>query len=461
MTVPQVEHVNGPRDLLKDAGRVLAEWGVTERDNYLLAPVSQAIADLFAPFPDDREGEAPLVRAAALRSAPLVSIIIPCYNAERFLAETISSMLGQTCQDIELIAVDDGSTDRTREIVTQFDDPRIRYIYQENRGPAAARNTGIRAAKGDYIALLDADDLALPHRLAAQLGVLEAHPELSVVSSGYEWIDDQGRLVPWNNHSWQRWPELNDIGPWLFDCPFVPSATMFRRDAWEDVGGFDEELIGPEDWSFWMRLVLAGHRMEWHRDVVCLYRHRNDSVSQSAERQTVMCAKTLLRVMEHPDFPPSLLEAGQQAVALRYVDGTKRLYTSGLWPQGQAVLKQALTLDPRLMAGQPCRIEDELMSAALDPLIADPISFLRSELGHLPEEAQALCARQGYMLSRCHLELLARGVHRRDLGLLRGHWRPVITALPGWAFDPGAWAFVVRAIRNRLAAVRNRIKRRR
>ena len=446
MTVPQKEVDNTPRDLLKDAGRILAEWGITEGDNYLLAPVSRAVADLFAPFPDDRDGE------AAHRSVPLVSVIIPCYNAERFLAETISSVLGQTFRDIEVIAVDDGSTDRTREIVTQFDDPRIRYMYQKNSGPAAARNTAIRAAMGEYIAPLDADDLALPHRLAAQLGVLEARPELSVVSSGYEWIDEQGRLVPWNNHSWQRWPELNDIGPWLFDCPFVPSATMFRRDAWEDVGGFDEELIGPEDWSFWMRLVLAGHRLGWHRDVVCLYRHRSGSVSQNAERQMAMCAKTLLRVMEHPDFPPTLLEAGQQALAIRYVDGAKRLYTSGLWSQGQAALKQALALDPRLMAGQPCRIEDELINAALDPLIPNPISFLQSVLSHLPEEARSLPARQQYLLSRCHVELFAQGVGRRDMKLLRDHWRPAVAAVPRWSLDPGARAFIARAIHNRFRA---------
>lgn len=475
----RIERLASLDDLLKDAGRILAEWGVNDGDNYLLAPVSQAVADLFAPFPDSPDRAAvnaapagsasaaddshqPMsLERAALLNAPRVSIVIPCYNAERFLAETISSALGQTEQDVEVIVVDDGSTDRTRDVVAKFDDPRVSYIYQENSGPAAARNTGIRAARGEYIAPLDSDDLALPHRLKAQIGLLEAHPDLSVVGSGYEWIDEESRLIPWINHPWRRWPELNDIRPWLFDCPFVPSATMFRRDAWEDVGGFDEELIGPEDWSFWMRLVLAGHRMGWHKDVVCLYRHRSGSVSHNAERQTAMCVRTLLKVMQDPRFPPALLDAGQQALALRYVDGVKCLYTCGLWSQGQAALKQALALDPELMAEQPCRIEDGLMNAALDPLIDDPISFLQSELDHLPQEAQALQARQEYMLSRCHLELLARGMRRRDLRLIRGHWKPVAAAVPHWFLDSGARAFVVRAIRNRCRFVADRINRRR
>jgi glycosyltransferase involved in cell wall biosynthesis len=390
---------------------------------------------------------------------PQVSVIIPCYNAERFLEETIQSVLDQTCQDFEVIAVDDGSTDRTHEMVTGFDDPRIRYIYQENQGPAAARNTGIAAASGEYIAPLDADDLALPHRLAAQLAVLQADAALSVVGSGYVWMDRQGQDVPWDSHSWQKWPELNQIHNWLFDCPFVPSATMFRRTAWEDVGGFDEELIGPEDWNFWMRLVLKGHRMAWHQDVVCRYRYRRGSVSQDAQRMTENCARALRRVMAHPNFPDNLLQAGKEGLAIRYVDGTKRLFTSGLWEQGQTALKEALTLDPRLLEGLPSRIEDELMNAALDPLMTDPLLFLESVFNYLPDNAQSLLTRQRHMLTRCHVELVDRGLRHRDLGLVRRHVTPVIAALPRWLLNRGTWAFILRAMHNRASRVVDRIRR--
>jgi glycosyltransferase involved in cell wall biosynthesis len=395
------------------------------------------------------------MKAAAIHR---VSVIMPAYNAERFLGQAIQSVLDQTLQDFEVIVIDDGSTDGTREVVTGFEDPRIRYIYQDNRGPAAARNTGIAAATGEYVAPLDADDLALPHRLAAQLGALEADSTLSVVGSGYVWIDEQGQQVSWDHHSWQKWPELNRIRDWLFDCPFVPSATMFRRAGWEDVGGFDEELIGPEDWNFWMRLVLKGHRLAWHKDVVCLYRYRRDGVSHDAERMTANCAKALRRVMEHPDFPPSLLGAGRQGLAIRYVDGTKRLYTAGLWEQGQEALGEALALDSSLMEGEPCRIEDELINAAVDPLTPEPISFLTSVFRYLPDSAQVLHARQQYMMTRCHVELFARGLQRRDLGLVRKHLRPVITSLPRWILQRSTWAFVVRAVGNRVSALADRVR---
>jgi glycosyltransferase involved in cell wall biosynthesis len=441
--------------LIQDVAGTLAEWRVTERNDYLLLPISQAIGDLANPFPQDR------ALADARRGfmpGSKISVIIPAYNAERFLGETIQSVLDQTFQDFEVIVVDDGSTDSTREVVAAFDDQRIRYTYQDNRGPAAARNTGIAAAKGEYIAPLDADDLALPHRFAAQIGILEAHPSLAVVGSGYKWIDEEGCDVPWDNHSWQRWPELNQIRDWLFDCPFVPSATMFRRAAWEDVGGFDEGLIGPEDWHFWMRLVLGGHQMGWHKDVVCLYRHRHDGVSHDAERMTANCAKALRGIMKHPSFPPTLLEAGRQGLAIRYVDGTKRLYTSGLWQQGKEALGEALALDPSLIEGQPSRIEDELLNAALDPLTPEPIPFLEMVFQHLPDGAGPLRARERYMLTRCHVELLARGLRHRDPGGIRRHLRPVLSNLPRWILQRNTWAFIVRAVENRLSAMADRVR---
>ncbi|HSJ55380.1 MAG TPA: glycosyltransferase [Anaerolineae bacterium] len=388
---------------------------------------------------------------------PRVSVVVPCYNAERYVGQTLQSLVDQTYRDFEVIVVDDGSTDGSREVVEGFRDARIRTICRENGGPAAARNTGIAAARGEFIATLDADDLALPHRLAAQLAAIEADPGLSVLSSGYTWIDQDGQAIPWEHHSWQRYPELNNIRDWLFDCPFVPSATMFRRSAWEDVGGFDEELIGPEDWNFWMRLVLKGHRLAWHRDVVCLYRHRSDGVSHDAQRMTANCAKTLTGIMAHPEFPPELLEAGRQGLALRYVDGTKRLYLSGLWDEGKEALRKAIDLHPDLLAGEPCRIEDELLNVTMDPLTRQPRAFLRQVLSHLPENAGHLLSRGEQMLARCDLELFVRGLRERDwLTVLRQAW-PVARALSRRLSVRSTWALFKRAAHSRLKAAKDRI----
>lgn len=389
---------------------------------------------------------------------PQISVVVPCYNGERFLGEALQSILDQSYQDFELIVVDDGSTDRSSQIVKQFDDPRLRYIYQQNRGPGAARNRGSALAQGRYLAYLDDDDVALAHRLATQVSVLQADPSLSVVGSGYVWVDEQGQRIPWRNHSWQRTPELNSIREWLFDCPFVPSATMLRRSAWEDVGGFDEQLRCADDWNFWMRLVLTGHRMAWHPDIVCLYRWSSGTLSHNAMRMASDSPEALRRVLDRPDFPLHLRGIGRHAMALRHVDGAKRLYTARLWEEGRLALEQALTLNPHLLDGLPSRIEDELVAACLDPLVAAPISVLASMFDHLPANAQPLASHRQRMLTRCHVELLARGFRQRDYGLVWQHSLPVVLRLPRWTYDRGMWAVALRAIRNRRRATVGRPK---
>jgi hypothetical protein len=198
--------------------------------------------------------------------------------------------------------------------------------------------------------------------------------------------------------------------------------------------------------------------MAWHRDVVCLYRHRREGVSHDAERMTANCARALRRIMGHPAFPPTMLAAGRQGLAIRYVDGAKRLYASSLWEEGKDALREALALDPGLVEGRPSRIEDELISAALDPLTPEPILFLGQVFQHLPDGAERLRAREQHALTRCRVELLARGLDRRDLASMRRHLGPVIASLPRWALQGSAWAFVLRAVTNRMAALAGRVR---
>jgi glycosyltransferase involved in cell wall biosynthesis len=379
-----------------------------------------------------------------------ISVVTPCYNAERFIGQTIRSVLDQTYQDFEIIVVDDGSTDGSPQVVQRFSDPRIRLLSQTNAGPAKARNTGARAATGEFLAFLDADDLALPHRFASQLAILEAGFLLSVVGSGYIWIDENGAELPWPHHSWQHAPDLNDISSWLLDCPFVPSATMLRRRAWEEVGGFDEDLVGPEDWNFWMRLVVTGHRMTWQQEVVCLYRRTANSLSENADRMSVNSPEALRRVLVRPDFPPHLLPLGQKGLAIRHLDGTKRLYRSGMWEQGKTSLETAISLDPGLIVGQPCRVEDEIVSASMEPLITDPLGFLASVFRNLPANAGPVQARERDILARVRLELLARGLQNGQYRRVLQQWAPELFRHPGWIANRSVWAVLVRAAKNRL-----------
>jgi len=187
--------------------------------------------------------------------SPSVSIIIPAYNRAHTIERAIQSVLNQTFQDFEIIVVDDGSTDETQAIVEGFRDPRIRYLcHERNRGAAAARNTGIKAAHGEYLAFLDSDDEWLPEKLSEQITVLQSAPdEVHASCTGYYLHLARSGLtlekIPSHTHSWLR--QLLLVG-----CDLSPGSTLVVRTvSLESVGLFDETLLRFEDWDWLIRYV--------------------------------------------------------------------------------------------------------------------------------------------------------------------------------------------------------------
>ena len=186
--------------------------------------------------------------------APTVSVIIPTYNRAHLVGRAICSVLNQTFQDFEIIVVDDGSTDNTEEVVKSFNDPRIRYIrHEQNRGGSAARNTGIRAARGEYIAFLDSDDEWLPEKLDTQLKTMSTLPEHFVgVCCGY-YRARQSKIV-----SVSRPMLYGKLFDKLLKSPFLNggSCLIVRKNALVAIGGFDEQLARHQDWDLLLRLAL-------------------------------------------------------------------------------------------------------------------------------------------------------------------------------------------------------------
>ncbi len=183
---------------------------------------------------------------------PLVSVVMPVHNAERFVGEAIASILGQTLERLELVVVDDGSTDRSGAIIGSFHDPRLRVITQPNAGIAAALNAGIAASRGALIARMDADDVALPERLAKQVAFMEAHPEVGLLGTWAVIEDEQGRVVGAHEH-----PADDALIRWslLFDTPFVHPTMVIRRALFEQVGGYDGDPGLFEDFNLWSRMI--------------------------------------------------------------------------------------------------------------------------------------------------------------------------------------------------------------
>jgi glycosyltransferase involved in cell wall biosynthesis len=183
-----------------------------------------------------------------------VSAIITAYNNEEFIADAIVSVLDQTCPVDEVIVVDDGSTDRTGEIVKGFKKQEVQYLYQPNQGPGAARNYGIRKSKYELIAFLDADDVWLENKNQVQVDYMAEHPEIALVS-GFAWwwnvSKNTRRLagqVPKGKTSLQR-----DL--LVHNLLGNPSRVLVRKDALQDVGLFDPEIRWGQDWELWIRFA--------------------------------------------------------------------------------------------------------------------------------------------------------------------------------------------------------------
>jgi len=217
---------------------------------------------------------------AETRNKPTVSIIIPTYNRRQSISRSIESVLNQTYRDFELIIVDDGSTDNTKELVADFNDERIRYVrHEENKGEAAARNTGIKAARCDYIAYQDSDDEWLPEKLARQIELLEnASPEVGVIYTGFWKAENHKRTyVPF---SWVS-QKNGDIHKELLKGNFIGSpVVLIKKECFNKVGLFDEKLRNLVDWEMWLRVSKYYHFKCIDEPLVIAHYH-SDNVSSN------------------------------------------------------------------------------------------------------------------------------------------------------------------------------------
>ncbi|MCT7995763.1 glycosyltransferase family 2 protein [Laspinema olomoucense] len=210
---------------------------------------------------------------------PKVSVIIPAYNSMTYLPETLQSLLAQTYSDFEAIIINDGSTDHTQEWVSQQTDPRIKLISQVNKGLSGARNTGIEAATGEYLAFLDADDLWHPTKLQKQVECLDNNPDVGLVYSWVALINEHGiptgRLFK-NSQEGNVWEHLI-----LQNIVESGSGAMVRRQCFETCGVFDVNLRSfVEDWDMWLRIALH-YPFKAISEPLVYYRQHSQSASRN------------------------------------------------------------------------------------------------------------------------------------------------------------------------------------
>lgn len=262
--------------------------------------------------------------AAQLGRDSKCSIVIPAYNVENYLAEAIESALGQTHAPIEIIVVNDGSTDRTHQIMAEYAS-QIVEVHQKNGGLSAARNAGIRASTGEVVGLLDADDRWDPRRVQKCLELLASRPRVGFVTTDAHLIDEQGTPIGRRYYEGDRTFPSSGFAQRIVRRNFVFSSTLIRRALLELVGGFDETLNSVEDYDMWLRLLLTGAEPALVDEPLADYRIRSDSLS--ADRTTVdrsarrVLQKNLPQYWEHGIFGRgydawsigmSLLERGER-----------------------------------------------------------------------------------------------------------------------------------------------------
>ena len=240
---------------------------------------------------------------------PVVSVLMPCWNRDRFVADAIRSVLAQTFTNLELIVVDDGSTDGTREVVASFPDSRLRCLHREHRGISAALNAGLAAARGRYIARLDSDDLWRPEMLATQVAVLEARPDVDLVYSRAECTDSNWKLLDMTWGYPLRFPGETFRSMVYNDCT-CNITVVCRRECFDRVGAYDESLETSEDLDMWLR-VARHYRFEFTDRVLARVRLHGGSITGgiSASRDEQMERRGLVfdKLFADPTLPAEIV----------------------------------------------------------------------------------------------------------------------------------------------------------
>ncbi|MEQ9670966.1 glycosyltransferase [Coleofasciculus sp. G2-EDA-02] len=244
---------------------------------------------------------------------PLVSVIIPVFNGEKTIKDTIESVLTQTVTDLELIVINDGSNDNTLSVISPIDDSRLKLFSYANAGLAASRNRGISQAAGKYISFIDADDLWTADKLEAQIKALGANPKAGVAYSWTDWIDESGQFLRPGGHIIANGYVYDKL--LLRDFIEGGSNVLVLAKAFAEVGGFDQSLNAVEDWDMWLRLA-ARYEFVCVPSPQILYRISPNSMSTDVWKMETASLLVIEKAFAQSPEPLDYLK--RQVLAERY-----------------------------------------------------------------------------------------------------------------------------------------------
>jgi glycosyltransferase involved in cell wall biosynthesis len=323
------------------------------------------------------------------------TLIIPAFNAERYVGQAIQSVLDQTCPDFEIIVVDDGSTDYTAELVRHCQDHRIVYLHQENRGLAGARNTGIRTATGEHIGFLDADDLWHARFLETCVGFLAQNPHVDIIRTGWSYIDSDGSYLP-AKPQWGGWHD-NVLDRLIVNNVFVPVSAVVRRHCFKVAGLFDEGLRANEDWDLWLRMAWYGFKFDFIAKSLAMYRRHDSNMTLDPDRMLTSRLAVLAKIFSLPNLPDSTRQLRSLAYARVYFPSCLEAYAAGDIGHALENFTLAVKYSPEILtsedtyynmacASQPVGYKGTSRCLDLDPgvcFVFDALDYVfASDVGH-------------------------------------------------------------------------------
>lgn len=266
-----------------------------------------------------------------------VSVIIPTFNREKFITKAIDSVMDQTYQDFEIVVLDDGSTDNTRDILKRYDD-RVRYFYQENRGIASARNEAIKRSTGEYIAFLDSDDYWVREKLEKQIHLFDMHSEYGMVASCCSSIRLDGSFREKNRPGMSGWV-LTD----LFKKNFIrTSSAVIKRECLDQVGLFDETFRECEEYDLWLR-VAARYPVGFINESLAVYVDNAEGISTDSLAGRLFRLKVLEKEYLRQKIPGNIYNK-RIADTCHYIG--RHYINRGEVDNGRMYLKKAQSLAP-------------------------------------------------------------------------------------------------------------------
>jgi glycosyltransferase involved in cell wall biosynthesis len=315
---------------------------------------------------------------------PLVSVIVPTCNRARIVPETIDSVLGQTYPNLEVIVVDDGSTDGTPDVLRDRYGDRVRIVTQANAGVEAARRHGKQVAAGDYLNFLDDDDLMYPDKLEQQVAVLTRSRRAGIVHCAYDYVGERGEYLQTSRFL----PEGDVRAQLTRGCFPWSGGPLIRRECLELIGD-DEHRDWYGDWGMWLRIALGGYTFECVPEPLGAYRMLPGSMTDALVRNVERLVLNVLSWVFANGAPPNGDVASRRAVYAGWHAWIAfRYYAGGHWEDGARNLRAALSLDPPpALDGR--RLARAVVRDAVTPRmrVQDPLRFVDGVFDHLPPPA--------------------------------------------------------------------------